>query len=164
MGSVNVGKAANWKQVLCMDQTLPRGEEQRRLQEAGEVMRLLQPRGLPQPTRGHSLWRGAQMAEPLPCGRCSRWAHSPHSRTCCPPRRLEALDLKRRPPVGPTPSWHLIRLVHPHHGSPHISSLPMQTSHHGSSLNLSIVVPVDHSPSLTRDTSFIGLTPLTPHH
>lgn len=52
MGSVNVGKAANWKQVLCMDQTLPRGEEQRRPQEAGEVMRLLQPRGLPQPARG----------------------------------------------------------------------------------------------------------------
>ena len=33
----------------------------------------------------------------------------------------------------------------------------MQTPHHGSSLNLSVVVPIDHSPSLTRDTSFIGL-------
>lgn len=55
------------------------------------------------------------------------------------------------------PSWHLIRLVQPHHGSPHISGLPVQTSHHGSSLNLSVVVPIDHSSSLTRDTSFIGL-------
>lgn len=73
VGSVNVGKARNRKQVLCVDQTLSRGEEQRRPQEAGKVMRLLQPRGLSQPVRGHSLWRGGTDGKAPPPVQSAEW-------------------------------------------------------------------------------------------